>query len=406
MRSRFADCGADNKFSNPRAGNTPRHIAKGVPLRANEVIRAESILAKRDITRNTMPSAIAFEDLLSQVVKENASDLHISVGRYPTLRIDGALVPLIKFPLVTADIAKDFIFSMLTAEQQKEFLGQKELDFSYTFRDRARFRVNAYFQRGFMGAALRLIPSKIRTIAELNIPSIVEEFAKYQQGFILVVGPTGHGKSTTLAALIDYINHTRAEHIITIEDPIEYVFLSDRSIVDQREVGSDTADFHRALRSMFREDVDVGMIGEMRDLETMATAVTAAETGHLIFSSLHTNTAAQTINRIIDIFPPAQQNQIRAQLALTLVAIISQRLIPRVNGGLIPAVEVMIANPAVRNLIRENKIHEIDLVIETSQEQGMVSLNRSLIDLVRRGEITIENAFLYSPNTEELKMLK
>ncbi len=353
-----------------------------------------------------MPASAPFEELLSQMVKDNASDLHISVGRYPTLRVDGTLIPLTKHPVVTADRAKEFIFSMMTDQQQEDFVRTKEIDFSYTFRDRARFRVNAYHQRGFMGTALRLIPTKIRTVAELNVPPIVEEFAKYQQGFLLVVGPTGHGKSTTLAALVDYINHTRSDHVITIEDPIEYVFASDKSIVDQREVGTDTSDFAKALRSMFREDVDVAMVGEMRDLETMVTAVTAAETGHLILSSLHTNTAAQTINRIIDTFPAAQQNQIRAQLALTLIAIVSQRLVPRVSGGLVPAVEVLIANSAVRNLIRENKIHEIDLVIETSQEKGMVSLNRSLIDLVRRGEISMDNAFLYSNNPDELRMMR
>jgi len=346
-----------------------------------------------------------FENLLSQVVKLGASDLHIAVGRHPTLRIDGELIPLLKEEVITEESARDFIFQMLTPATQERFLKEKELDFSYDFRGRARFRVNIFFQRGFMGAALRLIPTKIRTFKELNLPPILEEFAKHQQGFLLIVGPTGHGKSTTLAALIDYINHTRAEHIITIEDPIEYFFTSDRAIIDQREVGIDTLSFHKALRSVFREDVDVAMIGEMRDAETMAIAVTAAETGHLILSTLHTNNAAQTIDRIIDTFPPAQQSQIRAQLASTLIGIISQRLIPRTSGGLIPAVEVLIANSAVRTLIRENKIHEINLVIETSSKEGMISLNRSLVDLVRKGEISVENAMLYSLNPTELQTL-
>lgn len=344
-----------------------------------------------------------FEDLLGVVVKESASDLHIAVGRRPTIRIDGVLVPLMKYEVITTDTANDFIFSILNEEQKERLSREKELDLSYAFRDRARFRVNIFFQRGFMSAALRLIPAKIKTFQELSLPPILEDFAKRQQGFFLVVGPTGHGKSTTLAAMIDYVNRTRADHIITIEDPIEYLFASDQSVIDQREVGIDTESFGRALRSMFREDVDVAMIGEMRDAETMAMAVTAAETGHLILSTLHTNNAAQSVDRIIDTFPPTQQSQIRAQLASSLVAIVSQRLIPRTNGGLVPAVEVMIANSAVRTLIRENKIHELDLVIETSYDQGMVTLNRSLADLVRRGEISIENAMLYSINPGELK---
>lgn len=345
------------------------------------------------------------ENLLSTVVKQNASDLHIAVGRRPTLRVDGALVPLLKEDITTADSARDFIFSLLTPPQQERFLREKELDFSYDFQERARFRVNIFHQRGFMGTALRLIPAKIKTFAELNLPPILEEFSRRQQGFLLVVGPTGHGKSTTLAAMIDYINHSRAEHIITIEDPIEYLFTSDRSMIDQREVGIDTADFHRGLRSMFREDVDVVMVGEMRDPETIAAAVTAAETGHLVFSTLHTNNAAQTVDRIIDTFPTGQQDQIRAQLASSLIGIVSQRLIPRVSGGIIPALEVMIANPAARNLIRENKAHELDMVIETSSGEGMISLNRALAALVRKGEISMDNALLYSLNPGELQTL-
>ncbi|QQG45678.1 MAG: PilT/PilU family type 4a pilus ATPase [Candidatus Sungiibacteriota bacterium] len=346
-----------------------------------------------------------FEELLSAVVKSNASDLHITVGRHPTLRIDGTLTPLTKEEVITPEVAQGFIFSMLNEEQKERFLTEKELDFSYGFRDRARFRVNIFHQRNYMSASLRLISTKIRTTKELNLPPVIEEFSKYQQGFLLVVGPTGHGKSTTLAALIDLINRSRADHVITIEDPIEYLFPSEQSIIDQREVGFDTPSFTRALKSLFREDVDVAMIGEMRDAETMAAAVTAAETGHLILSTLHTNNAAQTIDRIIDTFSPTQQNQIRAQLASTLIGIVSQRLIPRLSGGLIPAVEVMIVNAAIRNLIRENKIHEIDLVIETSSDQGMISLNRSLVDLVRRGEVALESALNYSLNPGELQTL-
>lgn len=345
------------------------------------------------------------EELLSAVVKQNASDLHISVGRHPTLRVDGSLTPLVGEEIFTEDTAREFIFSLLTEDQRQRFLSEKELDLSYNFRDRARFRVNVFFQRGFMGAALRLIPTKIRNLEDLNLPSIIEEFTSRQQGFLLVVGPTGHGKSTTLAAIIDHINHTRADHVITIEDPMEYLFTSDRATIDQREVGTDTIDFHKALRSLFREDVDVAMIGEMRDATTMSMAVTAAETGHLVLSTLHTNNAAQTIDRIIDSFSAEQQGQIRAQLASTLIGIISQRLLPRVSGGLIPAVEVMIANPAIRNLIRENKIHELDLVIETSSDIGMININRSLVNLVRKGEINMEHALAYSLNPEELNAL-
>jgi len=345
------------------------------------------------------------ESLLLTCAKQNASDLHITVGRRPTIRIDGNLLPIAKEPILTPEHTQGLIFALLSEEQQKKFLEDKELDFSYSYEDKARFRVNVYFQRGFMSAALRLIPARIRTIEELNLPPVLHEFTKYSQGFFVCVGPAGHGKSTTLAAMVDEINHKRLDHIITIEDPIEYAFTQDRCIIDQREVYSDTQSFHRALKSVFRQDPDVIMIGEMRDPETMATAITAAETGHLIFASLHTNNASQTIDRIIDSFPAAQQNQIRSQLASTLIGIVSQRLVPRIAGGRVPAAEVMITNAAVRNLIREAKSYQIDLVIETSTQEGMISLNRSLADLVRRREISLENAELYSLNPSELRML-
>lgn len=345
------------------------------------------------------------EDLVLIIAKEQASDLHLTVGRHPTLRIGGSLVPLSKMPVLTPEDAKGLIFEMMSDEQKEEFLREKELDFSYTFEDKARLRVNVFHQRGFQGAALRLIPVKIQTLKELNLPSVIADFSKKKQGFFLIVGPTGHGKSTTLASMVDIINHERSEHIITIEDPIEYLFIQDKSIVDQREVKSDTQDFHRALRSMFREDVNVAMIGEMRDHETMSAAVTAAETGHLVLSSLHTNNAPQTVDRIIDSFPAGQQNQIRIQLANTLLGIFSQRLIPRISGGLIPAYELLIANPAVRNLIRENKAYSIDLAIETGSEFGMISLNQTLGNLVRQGEISMENALRYSLSPKELSGL-
>ena len=346
-----------------------------------------------------------FEQLLQTALKENASDLHLAVGRRPTIRVAGGLIELTAHPTLTPRAVEEMVAVILSKEQQERFGRERELDLSYGYQDRARFRVNVFFQKGFMGVALRYIPTTIRDFQELNLPPSLAEFSNREQGFFLIVGPTGHGKTTTLAAMVDHINHTRTDHIITIEDPIEYLFTSDRAIIDQREVGMDTGSFHRALKSMFRQDVDVAMIGEMRDPETMAAAVTAAETGHLILSSLHTNNAAQTIDRIIDSFPSHQQSQIRVQLAETLIAIVSQRLVPRASGGLIPAVEIMIANHAIRNLIREGKTHELDLVIETHVEEGMVSLNRSLVDLVRRGEISLDQAARYTLNEDELSSL-
>ena len=343
--------------------------------------------------------------LLQIAVLEGASDLHLVANYHPTIRVAGKLIPLLKEKKLSMVDTQGLVFSMLTEEQKNRFLKEKEIDFSFEYGEKARFRVNVFFQRGKISAALRLIPSKIPTIEELNLPPILHSFTKATQGFVLVTGPSSHGKSTTLAAMIDEINHSRAAHIITIEDPIEYVFTPDKSIVEQREVGSDTHSFIRALRSVLREDPDVIMVGEMRDPESISMAITAAETGHLVFSTLHTNSAAQTIHRIVDSFPPEQQPQIRAQLSGSLIGVISQRLIPRIKGGLIPACEIMIMTPAIANLIRENKIHEIPLVIETSLEIGMITLNRSLADLVKRGEITMENALRFSLNPAELTSL-
>lgn len=345
------------------------------------------------------------KDLILTTAKEGASDLHINVGRHPTLRISGSLIPLLKKPVISPEIAEGLVLSLFSANQKEVFFRDKEIDFSYNYEDKARFRVNVYFQKGYPSASLRLISIEIKTIEELNLPAALKDFTKKEQGFFLVVGPTGHGKSTTLASLIDFINHEQNKHIITIEDPIEYLFQQDKSIISQREVGFDTDSFPKALRSMFREDVDVAMIGEMRDSATISTAVTAAETGHLIFSSLHTNTASQTVFRIIDSFPAEQQGQIRAQLSGSLLGIYSQRLIPRISGGLIPAYELLMANTAVRNLIRENRIYEIDLVMETSREAGMVSLAQSLLELVRKGEITIENALTYAYDPQSLQQM-
>lgn len=345
------------------------------------------------------------EEFLEIAGRHNASDLHFSVGRYPTLRVDGRLVSLIKHFILKGEDTEGLINALLTEEQKKKLSKFKEIDFSYNYKEKARFRVNVFYQRGYLSAALRFFPSQIRTVKELNLPPITESFASHSQGFFLVVGPTGHGKTTTLAALIDYINHKQTKHIVTIEDPIEYIFQQDKSIVDQREVGSDAKSFKRALRSVFRQDPDVIMIGEMRDLETISTALTAAETGHLVLATLHTNSVSQTIDRIIDSFPAESKNQVRMQLASALLGVISQRLIPRVNGGRVPAVELMIVNAAIRNLIREGKIYQIDLVVETSLEEGMISLNRSLANLVHKGEISLENAEIYSLNPSDLKML-
>ncbi len=344
-------------------------------------------------------------ELLTACAKQNASDLHIAVGRRPTLRVDGVLVPLQKEPITTPELAEGIIGALMTQEQKEKLLQHRQLDFAYSFEDKARFRANAYFQRGYLAAALRLVPARIKTIEELNLPPILHDFAKLSQGFVLVVGPAGHGKSSTLAAVLDEINHSRSDHIITIEDPVEYLFTQDKCIVSQREVGSDTTSFHAALRTVLRQDPDVVMIGEMRDSVSIATAMTAAETGHLVLSTLHTNSASQTIDRIIDSFPAEQQGQVTSQLAATLVAIVSERLLPRVSGGRIPTMEIMIVNPAIRNLIRERKTYQIDLVIETSLQEGMVTLNRSLVNLVKNKEVTLENAELYSLNPAELRIL-
>ena len=344
-------------------------------------------------------------ELMVLAAQQGASDLHLGVGKHPTVRIDGNLVPISNEAILTPEMTAGLIGALLTEEQQDKLISEREIDFAFAFENKIRFRVNVYFQKGYLSAALRLIPVHIRTIEELGLPSILHEFTKYQQGFFLVVGPAGHGKTTTLAALIDEINHKRMEHIITIEEPIEYTFSQDRALIDQREVGTDTVSFHRGLRSVLRQDPDVIMIGEMRDPESISIALTAAETGHLVFSTLHTNSASQTIDRIVDSFPGSQQSQISSQLATTLIGIVSERLIPRISGGRVPACEVMFANSAIKNLIREKKSYQIDLVIETSVQEGMVSLNRSLMELVRKREISLETAENYSLNPTELRQL-
>lgn len=344
-------------------------------------------------------------ELMILAAQQGASDLHLSVGKHPTVRIDGNLVPVSNEPILTPEMTAGLIGALLTTDQQESLITEKEIDFAFSYEDKIRFRVNVYFQKGYLSAALRLIPVHIRTVEELNLPQIIHEFTKSQQGFFLAVGPAGHGKTTSLAALIDEINHKRMEHIITIEDPIEYAFIQDRALIDQREVGTDTLSFHRGLRSVLRQDPDVIMIGEMRDPESISIALTAAETGHLVFSTLHTNSVSQTIDRIVDSFPGAQQGQIRSQLSTTLIGIVSQRLIPRIAGGRVPACEVMFVNSAIKNLIREKKTYQIDLVIDTSVQEGMTSLNRSLVELVRKREISLESAETYSLNPSELRQL-
>ncbi|MEK7505858.1 MAG: PilT/PilU family type 4a pilus ATPase [Patescibacteria group bacterium] len=341
------------------------------------------------------------ESLATLVIKEGASDLHLSEGRSPVLRVSGFLTELSESPTSKEEM-KGFLSELLPRHALAEFETKKEADFAWSFKDEARFRGNAFVQQNGISVALRLIPKTIRSVADLNLPVQLQDFARKTQGFFLVVGPVGQGKTTTLAALIELINSERAEHIITIEDPIEYIFEPKKSIIDQREVKVNTGSFPSALQAMFREDVDVVMVGEMRDTETISTAVTAAETGHLVFSTLHTNDAAQTIDRVIDSFPASQQDQIRLQLSSSLLGIFSQRLIPRISGGLIPAYELLINNSAVSNLIRERRTHEINTVIETGMEQGMIDLNRSLAELVRKGEITVENAHLYSSDSKIL----
>jgi twitching motility protein PilT len=345
------------------------------------------------------------DDLLEHLIAEGGSDLHFTEGRSPTIRVSGFLIPLVNYKPLSKIDTQGFMEQLLRPEDRDIFAQTKEMDFSYDYKDKARFRGNCYFQQGGIAIALRLIPRKIRLFSELALPPILESFAELQQGFFLVVGPIGHGKSTTLAAMVETINQNRPEHILTIEDPIEYVYEPKQSIIDQREVRIDTKDFSSALVSTFRQDADVILVGEMRDTATISTAVTAAETGHLVFSTLHTNNAAQTIDRIIDSFAPGQQDQVRVQLAGSLTGIFSQRLIPRISGGLVPSYELLINNTAVANLIREKRTYELNSVIETSSQQGMIDMNRSLADLVRRGEITAENAYLYSLNPKALEKL-
>lgn len=346
-------------------------------------------------------------DLLNLVIENDASDLHITVGTPPVLRVDGELIPT-DLDVLTPMDTRSLIYNMLTAEQQKDFEDKLELDISYSVHGFGRFRVNVYKQRGCIGAAFRVIPTKIPTLEDLRLPNRIREFTKWNKGLCLFTGPTGSGKSTSLAALINIINEERRCHIMTIEDPIEYLHYHKRSIVNQRELHIDTHSFTEALRRVLREDPDIVLVGEMRDFETVSTALTLAETGHLVLGTLHTTDAAQTINRIIDIFPPHQQGQIRSQLSFALRAVVAQQLLPVASGkGRVVCTEILIANPAVANCIREQKISGIYTVMQTSQGEGMQTFEQSLRDLYMRGDITLEEAMMHTLHPKELeRMLK
>lgn len=345
------------------------------------------------------------EILLEECVKRKASDLHVQYGLAPILRVDGALIPINGMPALNEEMLRNIIFATMDEDQQKIFLKDKEFDYSFAFGDIARFRVNAFQERGKMAAAFRLIPNEIKSVEDLGLPSVVESFANFPRGLVLVVGPTGSGKSTTLAALIDKINREKAVHIITIEDPIEFTHRSQHSVVVQREVHYDTFSFAAALRSVLREDPDVVLVGEMRDLETIQAAITIAETGHLVFATLHTNSAAQSIDRMVDVFPAHQQPQVRSQLANMLQGICAQRLVPTLSGGRVAATEIMVANSAVRALIRDGKTYQLDTVIQTGADQGMQTMDRTLAKMVMGGVVSYDVARDYAVSIEELNRL-
>lgn len=352
-----------------------------------------------------MKKTETIEKLVKAAVNHQASDLHVSSGRKPVLRVAGELLVLSDHPQLSADEVKNLLTDLLSESELNRFHQQRSLDFSFSYKEQARFRCNAFFKQGVPAIAMRLIRPEIKTLQQLHLPQRLGQFTELEQGFFLLVGPVGQGKSTTLASMVDMINKRESRHIITIENPIEYEYDQKKSIIDQREVRIDTPDFHTALRSVFRQDVDVVLLGEMRGRETIETAVTAGETGHLVFSTLHTNSASETVNRIIDTFPPEQQEQVRSQLATSLSGIFSQRLVPRISGGVIPAYELLINNKAVANLIRDGRTHEIDNVIQTSSNTGMMTMNQSLADLVQANEIELKDAKRFSRDPRELKEL-
>lgn len=384
-----------------------KNVASAADSDATEVHTTDSIIsaAAAANTPTAVPSSVRIEVLLEECIKRNASDIHIQVGLPPILRVDGGLTPIANTPALTEDMVEKLVYSTLDSLQREQLAKDKELDYSFAFGEVARFRVNAFREKGNLAAAFRLIPTKIPTIDELGMPQVVSTFAEYPRGLVLVTGPTGSGKSTTLAALINKINMEKAVHIVTIEDPIEFTHKSKRSVIVQREVHYDTFSFARALKSVLREDPDVVLLGEMRDLETMSSAITIAETGHLVFATLHTNSAAQSIDRMIDVFPAEQQPQIRSQLSGILMAVCSQRLVPAIGGGRVVAAEIMVANSAVRSIIREGKTHQLDTTIQTGANEGMQTMDRTLAKLVQQGTITYDSGREYAVDLHEFERL-
>ena len=368
------------------------------------VASAAPMVENKPATSVTVNDELDIETYIAEVIAKNASDLHIAVGFPPTIRIDGKLVPLGVKDL-TAEDTKSMLEKMLSKKQKDDLLRNYDIDFSYSHKSGERFRINIFWSKGTLAGALRYIPSKIRSIAELGLPNICFDLIKRPHGLVLLTGPTGSGKSTSIAAMINEINMTDSRHIVTIEDPVEYIFPRAKSIVNQREIGSDVISWKRGLREILREDPNVVVVGEMRDFETIAATITVAETGHLVFATLHTNSASQTVDRIIDVFPDVQQPQIRAQLANVIAAVIAQRLIPLQNGGRKAVFEVMAAIPAVKNAIREGKTYQIDNIIQTNIDVGMITLERSLVQLIRNGEISVETAKEYTNKPDELDAL-
>ncbi|HUR84754.1 MAG TPA: type IV pilus twitching motility protein PilT [Solirubrobacteraceae bacterium] len=350
--------------------------------------------------------SLDFADLLLEVIERNASDLHLTAGAHPTVRVRGQLQPLEDYPVMTTEMTREIVYSILSNDQRQRLETDWQIDFAYAIPGRARFRVNAYYQRAAIGAAFRLIPFSIKSVDELGLPSVLHELARKPRGFVLVTGPTGSGKSTSLAAVVDEINETRAEHIMTIEDPIEFLHSHKKCVVNQREIGSDAQSFASGLKAALRQDPDVILVGEMRDLETIHTALTAAETGHLVFATLHTQDTPQTIDRIIDVFPASQQQQVRVQLSVALQGIVTQQLLPTADGaGRVAACEVLLATPAIRNLIREGKTHQIYSSLQTGASVGMQTMDAALATLVRNGKITQKLAESRSSTPEELRRL-
>ena len=389
------------------AGATPTEVVAQPAMAAGATPGAAGATPVQEVSA-VQPAAVGgvtIEPLLEECVKREASDLHLQVGLPPILRLDGVLHPITTYAALTNEDVQRLVFSTLDEEQQKILIKDKEFDYSFAFGDIARFRVNAFHEKGNMAAAFRLIPNVIKSIEDLGLPGVVADFADHPNGLVLVTGPTGSGKSTTLAALVDKINTEKAVHIITIEDPIEFTHRSKRAVVAQREVHYDTYSFAAALRSILREDPDVVLIGEMRDLETIQAAITVAETGHLVFATLHTNSAAQSIDRMIDVFPAHQQPQIRTQLSNILVGICSQRLVPAINGGRMAVAEIMIANSAVRAIIREGKTHQLDMTIQTGAEQGMQTMDRELARYVKSGTISYDDARQFAVDVAEFERL-